>query len=338
MIKLKNIILPIAVSALTSSAFANGSAEDLGGPIEVSGKIVMDAGWDTQVEAENLRFKGGSIKITAELAEHIKLVLGFDLERELIKNGVEVADDFDFEDFLKEAYIEIKNVGGKALVFVVGKHEIAFGQDYAGLPNYHNNPVHGAAEYNEVFGFTLRYEMNNFFDLIELSAFETEKSDLNIGEINGGSIRLTKELTEKIKAKLSYAKVGDEENRASLGFVFEEGKWTTWAEGIYIEGSAKYPDASYMFTGGVKRDLGAGRVIVEGSFVQDTLWQFGVGYELQVADNMTVGPEVRYTDRENGENGWQIGVRTTIKFGKKSKKKKIISEEMESDLENDLEN
>lgn len=314
-----------------TTSLANGSAEDLGGPIEISGKIVTDASWDTAVEAENLRFKGGKIKITAKLAKHIKLVLGFDLQRELIKNGVEVSDDFDFEDFFKEAYIEIKNVGGQALVFVVGKHEIAFGQDYAGLPIYHNNPVHGAAEYNEVFGFTMRYEMDNFFDLIEISAFETEKSDLSIGEINGGSVRLTKKMNDKLKAKLSAARI-DEETRISLGFVFEEGKWTTWAEGLYVEGSAKYPDAGYMITGGVKRDLGPGRVAVEGSFIQDTLWQLGIGYEMPIADNVTVGPEIRYTDRENGESGWQVGVRTTIKFGKK--KRKFISEEdMEETLE-----
>ena len=304
------IVAPISLNA-------QPEANELGGPIEVSGKIVVDTGWDSVVEAENLRFKGGKIKITAALAEHIKLVIGFDLERELIKNGVEVSDEFDFEDFLKEAYIEIKNVGGQALVFVAGKHEIAFGQDYTGLPNYHNNPVHNAAEYNEVFGFTLRYEIDNFFDLIEFSAFETERSDLSVGDIDGGSVRLTKELTDEIKAKLSYARIGDDETRASLGFIYEQGKWTTWAEGLYVDGSAKYPDAGFMITGGVKREVGPGKVIVETSFIEDTLWQMGTGYEVKVAKNVTVGPEVRYTERKNAENGWQVGVRTTIKFGKK---------------------
>ena len=308
---------------LSGTAAAQGTAEDLGGVITVEGKIVSDLDWNSTVEAESLRFKGGKIKITAQLAEHIKLVLGFDLERQLIENGVEVADDFDFEDFLKEAYIEVKNVGGQALVFVVGKHEIAFGQDYSGLPNYHNNPVHSAAEYNEVFGFTLRYEAKGFFDLIEFSAFETEKSDLSVGEINGGSVRLTKELTDKIKTKLSYARIGEDETRASLGFVFEEGKWTTWAEGVYIDGNSKYPDEAFLLTGGVSRDVANGKVIVEGSLIQDALWQLGLGYELPVAKNVTVGPEVRYTSRKNGESGWSAGVRTKIKFKTGGKKKAI---------------
>jgi hypothetical protein len=282
---------------------------------------------------DNLSLRGFEVKFTGKIAENIRLVIKTMLDRELRKDGANVSSDFDLENFIKEAYIKIDNVGGQPIAFVVGKHEIAFGQNHAGMPMYHNNPVYDLAKQDQVIGFTvaLNYNLFGLVDSVEASVFETEAGDLSIGDVDGVSIRLTKALSKKITLEVSGMHKGngdaEEEQRLSVGLLYRSGSWTAWAEGLYLKNNEAYPDSDFALTGGVSKEMGPGTLTVESTWIQDSLLELGLGYKLYITENVMVGPELRYTVYDGddlGDGELVFGARTEVTFGKKPAKKYLF--------------
>ena len=169
-----------------------------------------------------------------------------------------------------------------------------------------------------MIGLTVALANVPFFDLVEASAFETTPGDLHIGTIDGGSVRLTKNLTDKISAELSLLHAGHgaakNESRASLGFIYSSGKWTAWVEGIFLRGNEEFPDAGFSVTAGTSRVWGPGKVAVEAVYIQKSLAQIGLGYILQGTPHFSVGPEIRYTRTDNSADNLALGVRALFTF------------------------
>lgn len=305
------LVLGCQQESTSTSSLNSGTAADLGGPISVSGDLSTDwvGGTDRQLTpAEELAYLNALLRISATISDDIKLVIALKLRLIFSEQGAQLPADFDLEKWISEAYITIRNFGGAPVAVIVGKHRIAFGQNISEMPMFeHNSPLYNMTRYDEVIGFTVMLQNVPFFDLVEISKFETGRGDLDIGEINGSAVRLTKQLTEKIKSEISYMS-RDSDRTVSLGFVFDDGHWTVWSEGVYRENS------DYGLTIGAAHKLGPGRVMIEGSYLKDSLRQLGIGYELSLQDNVTIGPEVRYTEYDNGEGAWSLGVRTRIIF------------------------
>jgi hypothetical protein len=318
--KTMGLVLGSILVFSTSMAMADEvstNAEDLGGVIKVSAQTKADFFYNNSTGdyLDNLNNKA-NVKISAQLSKQIKLVIGLELKSKLRANGDNTTSDFDIEKFLKEAYIEIKNIDGVPVAFVVGKHKIAFGQDFSDMPGSDLGPLHNTAKMDQVMGVTVSLDKLPFFDLVQISGFETGAGDLKIGDLDGASIRLTKNITDQIKAQASYMHAGngtdDDEDRVSVGLIYDNGDWTAWIEGIYTNGNS---DFDHGVSGGASKKVGPGRVVVEATYLHDALTQYGVGYKFMVGKNLEFGPEVRYVDYADGRDSeTQILIRAKVKF------------------------
>jgi len=281
----------------------------------------------------NLREEQSYVRLTTRITENIRAVITTQLDRDLITDGRGATQTFDVENFIKEAYTEVRQVGGQPIAFVIGKQPIPFGQRMLKLPmSRPENPTERLTREEEVFGFTVALDYNffNLIDKVEMSVFETEAGDLQIGKVDGASIRLSKQLTEKLKLTMSYMHLGnghdkslESEDRGTIGLVYTSGAWTAWVEGIAMTNNRDNPNSDYAVTAGVARKLGPGEIAVEASYIQNSLTQLGLGYRMNVTKNLSIGPEVRYTwydDSTHGarENELQAGVSAVVKLGSSS--------------------
>jgi hypothetical protein len=343
------ILLPLLVitslTLVAEKAFSDASL--LGGPITVSAGGAIDGEWKDINSKESI----DSIfwfSVDVEINENIRAYLASFIYRRLRSNGKAVEiDKVDIEQFIDEAYIEIKNVGGQPIAFIVGKQYIPFGLDSNQMPIYTDDPTYWTiTETSGVFGFTVNLENLPFFDLVEISGFETEGYDLNISSLDGGSIRVSKEVTDNLKVKASYIQLGNEhsikeaEKRVSLGFILKNGEWTTWLEGVHVSGNSSYPEMDIGVVGGIAKKVGKGRIVIQGSYLAQALKQIGFGYKRKIARNVTLASELRYTDYEYAKDGWSVSVRTLVYFSKifkskrnKNKKKSNESSSLEATLQ-----
>jgi hypothetical protein len=319
------VILALAIALAPFATFAeeeySTKAEDLGGVIRMSVVSQNDIYVDNSdvITADGLRHKD-IITIDAQLTNKIRAVIKMKFTHWFKKNGINNPEnEHKLDNILNQAYIEIREIGGIPMAIVIGKHHIAFGQTFPGMPLYDNDPMFLPSLQDQVIGFTVSLADVGFFDLIQISGFETGAGDLDIGTFDGGSVRFSKQVTDKIKAQVSYMYNGhgdmDEEHRGSIGFVYESGEWTAWMEGIYLNGSAKYPDSDFGITAGVRKQWGPGKVVVQLSYVHEALAQIGLGYIIAINEYLTFGPEVRYTNYNDGRgDDVSIVMRLTYKF------------------------
>jgi hypothetical protein len=209
------------------------------------------------------------------------------------------------------------------------------------MPNEHNGPTHGATEIAEVFGITLTFRDIGFFDLVQVAGFESKGGDLNIGSIDGASIRLTKQITETLSLRLSAAQVKRQnlEKLVSVGFIQRSGKWNFYGDFVYRRGHARrisqhspihehdhehetghgHDDISwsgnYSAMLGLSRKFGPGVATMEITYIDQTLLQLGIGYSLDITENLSVGAEVRHTHQHSGERDTAVFVRVTVRLG-----------------------
>ena len=175
---------------------------------------------------------------------------------------------------------------------------MAFGQNFSGMAmnNQGGSAVLGdLTRVDEVFGVTMRLDTDFFglIDSVEFSTFENEAGDLDIGDMDNFAVRVNSQITDQISASASYMNRndgtdGDREHRASIGFIYSDGAWNAWVEGIGMVNNTQYPDADFGATVGASRDLGFGTVAVEYNYIQDSLHQIGIGFQTEIADGLTI--------------------------------------------------
>lgn len=256
-------------------------------------------------KSSQIRMQDFEIKVNREISENIRASVKFKLDRALYENGSFLPQTFNFEDFIKEAKIEVRNIGGKPVALVIGKQEMAFGVDTTKMPIPPESPVHNLVVQNEVIGFTVALEQDfNLFDKVELSGFETKAGDLQIGTFDGAAVRISKNITEQIKVAVSamhlgngYDKTLGSENRQSVGLVFKskDENYELWTEAVRFDNNQLYKNSRSAISVGGARKFGPGSVTVEATLVPGSLRQIGIGYNLELRKNLYVGVEVRGT-------------------------------------------
>jgi hypothetical protein len=319
---MKDSLFAIALAIVLTGSF--GFAKS---PLSIEGTIRIDSTWAEDADGDfvdDLRLKGTELKFTTQISDKIKLVVRNVFDRQLRKAGEDVSSSFDIEKFFKEAYIKITDVGGKPVAVVIGKREIAFGQDFERLLNYHGNPVHSVAELNQVIGITVALTTKDL-GKIEASVFEDSDGakDLDVGEVNSYSVRWSKELSENMTAKISYMHLehedgDDSEERVSLGGVYKVDDYTFWAEGVYFTNSSKYAGSDYAVNAGASKKMGSCEVVASISFVDNNLLQLATGVRVQLTERITLGPEARYNiydDATGKDDGLTAGARVEVKYG-----------------------
>lgn len=292
--------------------FANTKADDLGGPLTLSGEMIAQG-----VNGNEKVLNGiANITLNAELSNNVRAVLLLRIQQSLIGQGIEAQK---IESLLSEAYIQIDNVGGKHVAFVIGKQAIPFGNLQSSIINEELDPIDKISNQSEVIGFTIQLEETGFFELIEASVFETREGDLSIGHIDGASVRITKEITEQLSLVASSMVKGQgtssDDLRQSVGFVFATGKWTMWAEGVHMVGNNNYPNSRWMAHGGTEFKVNdRQRVVVTSTFVSQAMTRIGVAYEIEVVKDTYVAPELALIVTPDGKREWQAVLRTEIRF------------------------
>lgn len=283
---------------------SDGSASDLGGDIRVSTdystNVITSNDWKTHVESYGL------IRIDAKLAKSIKAVIKLRLKASLSSKGLKIEDDPNLEKWIEEAYIIIRKVGVTPVAFVVGKHRVAFGQSFSDMPMHEeNSPLIDKSKIDQVIGFTLSLSNVPFFDLVEMSVFETGKGDLVVGAVEARSVRLSKNLTKKIKSQVPLKHNGNEKAH-SIGFVYDDGDWTFWVEGIF------YSQKEYGYVFGASKPFMNGTIACEFNYIRESIMQYGIGYKYWINKKVSVGPEIRYSQRINYQDEFVFGLKTSL--------------------------
>lgn len=318
----KKILLLAALAGLNTQA--QGLNEILGDDFRVDyyGEVNGNANIH---ENYNYNYTYGWLSLGVEWKNKVRAVLGTSLTA-LVENGdIKLEDGFDIEEFITEAYIEIKDVGGQPVAFIIGKRSVPFATSVEAMPIFGNNPMSEMYDKDGVFGFTVRLNQGLFglFDSAELSAFETEGDDLSIGTINGASVKLTKELSQAIAINAGYAQMdngaGGVEKRASVGLISKtmDGDLVGWVNGMLFSDNVEYPNSDFAITGGVKYQLTrTADVVVEMTYVEKELMQYSLGVNIALTRRVTLGAEVRYNDYEDArEDEVVFGLNARYTFG-----------------------
>jgi len=300
--------MALSLMLAQSPALLADDLELLGGDFRVGYEAEINSNASTSSDGrDSLNLNSSYISLNAEWKNKIRLVLTAKLEAIFEDNKISFTQDFSLGEFMEEAYIEIKDVGGSPIAVIVGKQPIPFGQNVQAMPLFENNPLASLQEINEVYGLTVDMTEGLFgiFDQVEISAFETEKGDLELGSIDGISVRLSKILTDNILLTLSHAELGNghlttgNERRSSVGLIGEsnDGMLVGWVEGMYFSNNPDYPDSKFGITvGAMVRVHRTTDVIVEFNYVEKELRQYAIGTRTALTESLTLGLEVRYND------------------------------------------
>lgn len=291
----------------------------------VDGEINTNAGYSTSSH-DNVNLDDSYVSLSVQWRDKVKAVVSGKIAEFLKNNNVEFNNDFEFAEFIREAYIEVRDVGGSPVALVIGKQPIAFGQNVQLMPIFNNNPMAGLQEVDEVFGFTVDLTEGLFgmFDRVELSVFETERGDLEIGRIDGASVRVSKMLTDQWLLTLSHAELGNShlstghERRTSVGIIGEttDGYIVGWAEAMYFTNNPQYQNSNFGLTGGIMvRVHEAASVVVEATWIRKELYEIALGVNVALTQNLTMGPEVRYRNSESNGSEVIFGVNVRYTFG-----------------------
>ena len=331
-IMLRKLILLMSslmlIFSLSLNAQDTGSDDDSGllgddFAITFDGELNTGATINTNGDtASDLR--GSYVSLSVEWKQKVRAVITAKLEALFKEGKVEFKDDFSLGEFIKEAYIEIREVGGSPVAIIVGKHPMAFGQNIQAMPFFENNPLANLQEIDEVYGVTIDLTEGLFglFDQAEVSIFETEAGDMKLGKIDGVSIRLSKMITDQWLLTLSHARLGENqqgrESKTSLGLVGEtsDGTLVGWVEGLYFSNNPEYPNSSFGITvGGMMRVHETTDIIVEYNWVEKELQEIGIGVRTALTQNLSIGAEVRYRNYVEADNELMFGITLTYTFG-----------------------
>ncbi len=327
----KKLLLPVLLNTM---AFNYAASANHQGPIFLGDDFTIE--YDAEVNSNlvdstesdrGINLEGSYVSMSVEWRQKVRLVLTGKLEEIFQNNDVEFNDDFDVSEFISEAYIEIREVGGTPMAIIVGKQPIPFGQNVQAMPMFRSNPLVGLQEVNEVYGVTvdLTEGLLGLFDQLEISAFETEAGDMEIGKIDGMSVRMTKMLTDQWLLTASHARLGnehlngEEEKRTSIGLIgqTEDGSLIGWAEGVLFSNNPEYPNSNFAITvGGQYQIAESTAVVVEYNYIKNELQEIGTGVKTELTRNLSVGADVRYRNYiDERENDVIFGITFTYKLG-----------------------
>lgn len=330
----------VTISLLTAATALSASAEGVSAPwLKVDGQINFDLTASDRGNFErNLRTQDAEIKFEILLKEGIKAVVKTELERALLNSGNGVmSDKFDVEQFVEEAYIQIETdqLGLPRAIITAGKHQIAFGQNYTQIPMFKDNLLYNLTTQEQVIGLTVQLPTDTLkiVDSIAISIFEGSVGDLKIKDGVAGSIKLEKQVTDRIRAQASLmlkenGRAGKTETRGSLGFVFVSGsgKLTAWAEGVIVSHNPNYARETVMGGRvGAGYKVGPGTVVIEYTYLRDQGHEVAAAYNLPVGSGLVLSPEVRHRTNADGQGNSDtiVGIRARLMFQSEMKKRAL---------------
>lgn len=275
----------------------------------------------------NYNYTYAWLSLGVEWKNKIRAVLTTSVTAAFEDGGVELIEGETIEEFIKEAYIEIKEVGGAPVAIIVGKRTIPFANKVEAMPVFGNNPIEEDFNMEEVFGLTVRLDKGllGLIDSAEISAFETEKGDLKLGTINGVSVKLDRAITRNLSVSAGHVIIDDDSNpngvehKTTVGLITktDDGDLMGWVNGMLFSNNPNHPDADFAITAGVKYQLtDSTDVVVEMTYVQKEVMQYAIGTNTALTRRISVGVEARYNDYLDGrDNEIIFGANARYTFG-----------------------
>jgi hypothetical protein len=259
-------------------------------------------------------------------SNRVHLSLALKLEELFAKNSIELNNkDFSWQEFVKNAKIEIREIFGAPVAIIIGKQKIPFANkdDLKKLGDFDDHEMSSIEDIDEVMGLSLRLTpklLNSIFK-IDLSAFESKSGDLEIGKVDSYSIRLSKSITDDIEVNLSHARIGNKDNkgleaeeRTVLGIMTRtyDDMFSGWIHGIHLKNNLKYPKAKYGLSAGAMFQGASGSVIVEYNWLENTFHELGAGINMDIHKNLAMGVSTRYRKNYDGSDVWITGIELKV--------------------------
>lgn len=297
----------ITVDGIQLRMDAHSRGDDLGDALDLT-------------DNENVDLNRLEAVITAHLSEQIKLVVKTRYSRQLRQNGESGDSDFDFDEFIREAYVEIRNVGGLPVAVVVGKHEIAFGEHLRALPNYEADPLFGMSRINQVFGVTVALQASdiaalaNYVDSVEVSVFESVARDLEIDDLENVSVRVKKRLSDKLRMSASYMSRERRDGRSGstlgIGVVYQVSEGlVAWVEGLSFDDARGARGADWGLVLGTSYDLSDRITLVaQISHLEDIETRYSVAGKIKVLKGLEIGPQLTFVRPDQGDDSVEFGI------------------------------
>lgn len=320
--------------------------------LQLDGRYTSDTFFtDIPGSAPNLNLNESFVSLSAAYKERIKLVLIANLGHLIETNDLSFNQNIDVEKFIRDAYIEIRNINDVPVAIVIGKHPITFGQNIQEMPGWANSPLRDLQEIREVYGvtITLTETLLGAFDQIDYSIFEQEKGDLSLGKLNGHNLRLTKYLNEQILMTIGLqSKENNDQSKnrqARLGFVGmnKSGKLLGWAEGIIFSNDPNHPESNFALTiGGSYQFVGTSKVVMEFNLIEKELIQLGLGVKTTVNNSLSAGVDLRFgRNLQTGELEYFLGFNLSYSFNigtndDKNQELLLFEDELDEEIESDI--
>ena len=244
--------------------------------------------------------------ITAQLAQAI------DAEEISFQQG------FDWQGFISQAYIELREINDLPVAIIIGKQPIQFGQNIEMMPFFQNGPVKALQQLEQVFGLTIELTKGplGFFDEIKASFYETEAQNMSIGKVNGKNLMLTKYLSERLLLTVGLSQeertTGQKSRRANIGIIGtnKSGNIIGWLEGIIFHNDPNFQNSFLGLTAGISWEfLPTAAVVTEFSMINNYVYQLGVALKKDFPELFFIGAEARISHLvQEGQNDVFIGV------------------------------
>ena len=306
---------------------------------KISGRVSISPG--VRDGERTLDFAGTDLRLTTTVANKIKFVLTGKIKELIDAKKLTFNNEYDLATFMREAYIEIKNIDGKPVALIMGKRNIFRGQSYRSMPVFRESPLFAHQTLRAVFGISVVLSekmLLGIFDKIEASIYETSEKNNEIDHL-GQQIKLSKRISDQLlmtvaesveltddspSMTLSVGLIGHTKDKSVLGYV----------EGFIFSNNPEYPNTTMAVTLGTSlRVANKTNVIMELNLVQNYAHQVGLAVTHKPGKEVTLGIEARTTMDQNGDLSHYVGGNVTYKIGNIiSVKTKNNSLQFESDF------
>lgn len=293
--------------------------------LQVDGRYVSDTYFkEIPGKRPGLNLNESFISLSAAYQEKIKLVLIANLGQLIDTDNLSFNENLDVERFIRDAYIEIRNIKNIPVAIIIGKHPITFGQNIQEMPGWANSPMRKLQEIREVYGITITLTKSilGFFDQIDYSIFEQEKGDLSLGKLNGHNLRMSKYLNEQLlltiglQQKENKDETTNKQARVGLVGMTKSGKLIGWAEGIIFSNDPTYPDSQFALTMGSSYEfVKNSKVVMEFNLIEKELVQLGLGVKTTMNNSLSAGLDLRLgKNLRTGEDEYYLGFNLAFSF------------------------
>ena len=108
------------------------------GTLRLDHDYIPNENGDLKLNLRTQKFEmQASVKIphlfSEKIAKEILFIIRSKMEQDIFVNGILKANHLTAVDYLKEAYVEFKKVGGLPIAVIVGTMEVSYGQDFLNL-------------------------------------------------------------------------------------------------------------------------------------------------------------------------------------------------------------